>query len=75
MALLDDPSLPRTRPWRSASRRWPTRCRTTRGWDDVLAIAAEIWDQIVLDGTDVTTAVDAGAAAENELYETKGVGG
>lgn len=43
------------------------------GWDDAFAIQQEIWDQIVVGGTDVQTAVDAGAAAENELYESKGV--
>ena len=44
------------------------------GWDDVFAVQQDIWDQIVLNGTDVQSAVDAGAAAEDALYESKGVG-
>jgi multiple sugar transport system substrate-binding protein len=44
------------------------------GWDDVFAVQQDIWDQIVLNGADVQSAVDAGAAAEDALYETKGVG-
>lgn len=45
------------------------------GWDDAFAIQQEIWDQIVVGGAEVQAAVDAGAAAENELYASKGVGG
>ena len=44
------------------------------GWDDAFAIQQEIWDQIVVGGTDVRTAVDAGAESEDALYEGKGVG-
>ncbi|MEO6571892.1 MAG: extracellular solute-binding protein [Ilumatobacteraceae bacterium] len=44
------------------------------GWDDAFAVQQDIWDQIVVGGTDVHSAVDAGAEAENELYATKGVG-
>jgi len=43
------------------------------GWDDVFAVQQKIWDSIVLDGKDVKTAVDEGAAAEAELYKQKGV--
>jgi multiple sugar transport system substrate-binding protein len=43
------------------------------GWDDTFAVEQEIWDQIVLNGTDVQSAVDAGAEAENEVYASKGV--
>jgi multiple sugar transport system substrate-binding protein len=43
------------------------------GWDDAFEVQQEIWDKIVVKGTDVKTAVDAGAAAENKLYATKGV--
>ena len=45
------------------------------GWDDAFAVQQEIWDQIIVGGSDVTTAVDNGAAAEDALYESKGIGG
>lgn len=41
------------------------------GWDDVYAIQQNIWENIVLKGQDVKEAVDAGAAAENALYQDK----
>ena len=43
------------------------------GWDDTFAIEQQIWDSIVVGDVDVKTAVDEGAAAENALYESKGV--
>jgi multiple sugar transport system substrate-binding protein len=43
------------------------------GWDDAFGIQQQIWDSIVLNGTDVKAAVDEGAAAEHELYVTKGI--
>ena len=45
----------------------------SNGWDDAYAIQQEIWDEIVLNGTDVETAVDKGANAERELYRSKGL--
>jgi len=45
----------------------------TIGWDDTFAIQQQIWDSIVVGDADVKSAVDEGAAAENELYESKGV--
>jgi multiple sugar transport system substrate-binding protein len=45
----------------------------SNGWDDAYAIQQEIWDEIVLNGTDVKTAVDKGAEDERELYRTKGL--
>jgi multiple sugar transport system substrate-binding protein len=43
------------------------------GWDDAFAIQQEIWDQIVLNGKDVKSAVDAGADEERTLYKRKGL--
>ena len=45
----------------------------SRGWDDAYAVQQEIWDQIVLNGTDVQEAVDTGAEDERELYRGKGL--
>ncbi|MEO6122433.1 MAG: extracellular solute-binding protein [Ilumatobacteraceae bacterium] len=43
------------------------------GWDDTFAIEQQIWDSIVVGDGDVKKAVDEGAAAEDALYESKGV--
>jgi hypothetical protein len=43
------------------------------GWDDAFAIQQEVWDQIVLNGKDVKSAVDAGADEERTLYKRKGL--
>lgn len=43
------------------------------GWDDVYGIHQTIWDEITLNGTPVEDAVAAGAAAEEELYVSKGL--
>lgn len=43
------------------------------GWDDAFAIQQEIWDQIVLNGKDVQSAVDKGAEEERALYRRKGL--
>jgi multiple sugar transport system substrate-binding protein len=43
------------------------------GWDDVFAVQQDIWDQIVLNGQDVESAVDKGAAEERALYRRKGL--
>ncbi len=43
------------------------------GWDDAFEVQQEIWDKVVVKGSDVKAAVDAGAAAEEKLYATKGV--
>lgn len=45
----------------------------SRGWDDAYAVQQEIWDEIVLNGTDVQTAVDKGAEDERALYRGKGL--
>lgn len=45
----------------------------SKGWDDAYAIQQEIWDEIVLKGVDVKTAVDKGAADERALYRSKGL--
>lgn len=66
-ALLDDPSLAVAIPSLDGAMSYDSR-----GWDDVFGIQQSIWDDIVLNGTDVQTAVDAGAATENALYATKG---
>lgn len=41
------------------------------GWDDVYAIHQGIWDNIVLKGQDVKTAVHDAAVAEEKLYQDK----
>lgn len=41
------------------------------GWDDVYSIQQNIWETIVLGGEDVESAVSAGAAAEEALYQEK----
>lgn len=43
------------------------------GWDDAFAVQQDIWDQIVLNGQDVQSAVDTGAEAERALYRRKGL--
>lgn len=43
------------------------------GWDDAFAVQQEIWDQIVLNGADVQSAVDTGAEEERALYRRKGL--
>jgi multiple sugar transport system substrate-binding protein len=43
------------------------------GWDDAYAVQQEIWDQIALNGKDVTSAVDDGADKERALYRRKGL--
>jgi multiple sugar transport system substrate-binding protein len=43
------------------------------GWDDAFAVQQEIWDQIVLNGQDVQSAVDKGAEEERALYRRKGL--
>ena len=45
----------------------------SKGWDDAFAVQQEIWDQIVLNGQDVQSAVDAGAEEERALYRRKGL--
>ncbi len=45
----------------------------SNGWDDVFAIQQDIWDQILLNGQDVQSAVDAGAEQERDLYRRKGL--
>ena len=41
------------------------------GWDDVYNIQQAVWDNIVLKGTDVKTAVQQAADAEQKLYQDK----
>lgn len=41
------------------------------GWDDVYNYQQAIWDNIVLKGMDVKTAVQEAAAAEEKLYQDK----
>jgi hypothetical protein len=43
------------------------------GWDDAFAVQQDIWDQIVLNGKDVKSAVDTGAEKERALYRRKGL--
>jgi multiple sugar transport system substrate-binding protein len=43
------------------------------GWDDAFGVQQEIWDQIVLNGQDVQSAVDKGAEEERALYRRKGL--
>lgn len=43
------------------------------GWDDAFAVQQDIWDQIVLNGQDVRSAVDKGAEEERALYRRKGL--
>ncbi|QIG43377.1 extracellular solute-binding protein [Nocardioides anomalus] len=45
----------------------------SNGWDDAYAVQQKIWDEIVLNGTDVATAVEQGADAERDLYRSKGL--
>ncbi len=45
----------------------------SNGWDDAYAVQQEIWDEIVLNGTDVETAVNKGAEDERDLYRSKGL--
>ena len=45
----------------------------SKGWDDAFAVQQDIWDQIVLNGKDVRSAVDAGAEEERALYRRKGL--
>lgn len=43
------------------------------GWDDIYGIQNGIWEAILLGGEDVKAAVEAGAAAERDLYVQKGL--
>jgi multiple sugar transport system substrate-binding protein len=43
------------------------------GWDDVWYVHQAIWDEVVLEGKDVETAVDSAAQKEENLYKTKGL--
>lgn len=72
-ALLDDESLAAGNPNLAAGIAALAGAMPydSRGWDDVWGIQQGIWDSIVLAGTDVQVAVDAGAAAENALYASK----
>jgi multiple sugar transport system substrate-binding protein len=74
-ALLDDPTLAADDPDLAVgiAALADAMAYDSRGWDDVWGIQQGIWDEIVLNGTDVETAVDQGAEAERELYRSKGL--